>query len=432
MDRSERAHPAKLLWDDRCAPWRDSQSATGRRTPFLMRDGDEPPQILAQAAEVKERVQGGCATGIKTYAGVPQDDKVTVTHPVAEATRTGDNDAGRLPGFIDDRGVEVNTDDPDYEGKLIVWLKRLVDDRVITPEEARDMMNASYAKGLPTRRELEEKKRLLTEKMRDDYFAKSGFDDSGRWVYEGKSGNRAKWRAGKGATIQLLAYKVKLDEAEASAWLRYEDGSPWRQGESVKEGATYTVPNLIVVVVGECSPQSRPYLRGGAEALRSAFMDKDYEVLVLNVEDSTGLAVLDEFGKHAHSDYMWGFAFFGHGAKELPDRLRGKKNEYMGHATLTQTWWLAPDVRISPVLVGMGFRKGFVFALGCYTADADWKGATAKYGRTWEMGGPDFVPLGAWNLGAESFAEVAERSAGLKSPRGSGNPGNAVTGGAVK
>ena len=78
MGKTRGVHPAKLMFDDRFASWRDSQRSASSRVPFLMREGAEKPDIFAQIAQAKEeRAPAEQAESDRTATPAPGGEKAT-------------------------------------------------------------------------------------------------------------------------------------------------------------------------------------------------------------------------------------------------------------------------------------------------------------------------------------------------------------------
>jgi RHS repeat-associated protein len=168
-------------------------------------------------------------------------------------------------------------------------------------------------------------------------------DAEGLWseINRKRTEPRAKVCASKdNDSIEDLSRMARLDPDEVDKWLRYEDGdNPFNKEGKIVGGTTYTVPNIIIMSVGDLSPKDAKNIclqilaaiaPDSTESVARGVCERNRTSIRLTYEIK-GYLVYDVDGPFLAKTYiekstdLWGFWFIGHSVGEAPEKV--KKNE---------------------------------------------------------------------------------------------------------
>jgi len=235
-------------------------------------------------------------------------------------------------------------------------------------------------------------------------------------------------RDGKSDSFLDLAILLRLDEEQAGFWLRSEQGTQISKQDLARaraEDSSFSVPNTLVIVVGESLHTGHKFVHHDAQAMKAAFEGAGFNVVLIDSAKFTGEQVNNKLGDLAFD--MWGFAYFGHGyggqtgpstrsfqitKKLLPNRAFPERGfaahkfvpgEAFGFSipdeipmTEKASGFIRPDDISRP------FKRGLVSVLACYSnegrADEHWDLARSRQGRLFTVSGMDLAFLGYRNF----------------------------------
>lgn len=172
--------------------------------------------------------------------------------------------------------------------------------------------------------------------------------------------------------------KYKLSKRD-DGWLKKEDGSSIKDGKEFKEllaeGCKFSVPNKLIIVMGEVNFLAHAIVDGYAGSFLDAAEDAGFYVLVYDYK-------VGEFTKNdiiAESTDLYGFIFMGHGSANFKtppiDMPKGTGDFILESGNFDDDKFIAPnDMEVA-------YNYGLIVTKMCSAFYGDWNLLISSNGR---------------------------------------------------
>ena len=207
----------------------------------------------------------------------------------------------------------------------------------------------------------------------------SSTDPAGLWAIRRTRLSRATVIAETNCeTYEELARQVRMNPRTVRLWLR-----PYKGEEEVRKGDTFTVPNTVVVALGQMWSPTHLTVVQTATASQRILSGKGFSVQYFDymVRQFTAKEV------RQHTPNLYGLVMFGHGG--LGGKWRGPLT---GHFYIRRS---KPREILHPVNISRE-SLGLLVAKICYARQGGWGAAVSPNGVSWVGSG---LELSGWTVG---------------------------------
>ncbi len=224
-------------------------------------------------------------------------------------------------------------------------------------------------------------------------------DPFGLWMWkDGKrqGGSRATVIACGDTSFNGLAKMTMLDESTVKTWLR-----PYKAEKDVKQGDEFTVPNTVVIAIGDMASWARVGIPGVAQYAKTTLTNKGFNVIYFDWKVAHFTASQVE----APAYDTFGLVLFGHGSGTVGGKFA---NDPFNGTYIIHKWrekhedlgdWAVPSASYYDGQLGLMVGKF------CFATQGGWPNKVSANGVSW-MG--DSFEFSTWTWGIKKTIDKAK------------------------